>query len=243
MMRIGCRILRLSIVMVLCLVAEAAVAQVVESVNTDRPDQSDGIYTLPKHVFQIENGVTVADATVLNNLMVRYGVTPTTEVRVSVDAGKSGGSNGLLPVTASIKQRIVAERAAIPAITFVGYIGSERLATGSFRGDKTPVELKLAFENTLSERMSMAYNVGTSDWFRDLILTYGLGYSITDNLSSFAEYFALFGHGSYAHNVDVGLLYTASPDFQLDIAGGRAIFDQEPRKFLTVGLSVRLGAR
>ena len=37
-----------------------AVAQNDENLNTDRPDQSEGVYTLPKDQFQIENGLVLA---------------------------------------------------------------------------------------------------------------------------------------------------------------------------------------
>ncbi len=57
------------------------------TINTDRPHQSDGVTTVPIGKFQIEEGVTLAKKTAINNLMVRYGITHSTEIRLLLDAG------------------------------------------------------------------------------------------------------------------------------------------------------------
>ncbi len=49
-----------------CLVGISAFAQT-EAINTDRPDQSDGTYTVPRNVFQIENGLFFANGVALNS--------------------------------------------------------------------------------------------------------------------------------------------------------------------------------
>ena len=55
---------------------------------TDRPDQSDGAYVLPKNLFQFENGLLFNNEGVINNLMVRYGFSNSSEVRIALDYGK-----------------------------------------------------------------------------------------------------------------------------------------------------------
>ncbi len=64
-------------------------------INTDRPDQTDGTYTIPTNTFQIENGVTLSKETIMNNFMLRYGAGKSTELRLGVDAGKEYGLKGL----------------------------------------------------------------------------------------------------------------------------------------------------
>jgi len=214
-------------------------AQSDEPINTDRPDQSDGVYILPKSKLQVENGITIADETLLNNFMLRYGITGSTETRVLLDAGKSEDKNGLLPVTFSIKQRIIKQDKVIPAITFAGYVGFERLSSKDFYGKGVPVELKLAFEHELSEKFSLGYNVGTSDWFKNLNLTCGISYSPVNRFSTFLEYFSTFENSISAHNIDAGILFMVKPNLQLDIAGGRSLFNTRKRMFLTMGISYR----
>ena len=99
----------LSFIFSLFVSANNAIAQV-ESINTDRPDQSDGIYTIPKNTFQLENGITITKQTVINNLMLRYGLTPSTEIRLLLNAGKEFKNKGLLPISLSFKQRIIEQK-------------------------------------------------------------------------------------------------------------------------------------
>ena len=59
-----------------------------DNITTDRPDQSEGSYVVPKNALQIENGITIADEVLQNNFLMRYGVTNSTELRFLADVGK-----------------------------------------------------------------------------------------------------------------------------------------------------------
>ena len=61
-----------------------AVAQNDGNLNTDRPDQSEGVYTLPKGQFQIENGLVFSKEESSDNLMLRYGLITNTELRTAL---------------------------------------------------------------------------------------------------------------------------------------------------------------
>lgn len=91
-------------------------------INTDRPDQSDGVATITFKNFQIEEGINFAQNTFVNDLLLRYGFTKSTELRILIDAGKENHLQGLQPLTFSIKQKIVEQKKLLPAISFVGYI-------------------------------------------------------------------------------------------------------------------------
>ncbi len=209
----------------------------VNNINTDRPDQSDGVYTITKNKLQLENGITVAKETFINNFMLRYGVTPSTEIRILIDAGKEGGISGLKPITFSIKQRVLKQRKIIPAITFVGYVSFEKLASKNFQSNRIPFEVKLAFENELSDKFSLGYNLGTSNNFTDINITMGLSYAPTDKILTFVEYFSTVTTQTTEHNIDFGIMFLVKPQLQLDIACGRSIFNTEERLFATLGVS------
>lgn len=215
-------------------------AQTIEPINTDRPDQGDGAYTLPKGSFQIEEGITIEKESLINNFMLRYGITNGLETRILIDAGKYYSNRGFMPVTLSAKQRIIAQKNVIPAITLVGYIGFEKLASKDFSGNGIPAEIKVAFENELSDKFSIGYNIGTSTWFENCNLTFGVGYSPIDKLTGFVEYFSTLQKGAAAfHNFDLGILYIINQKLQLDIAAGRSLFDKDKRMFFTTGFSYR----
>jgi hypothetical protein len=96
---------------------KSTIAQNSEPINTDRPDQSDGTYVLPKNNFQIEEGILFAKNNFQNNLMLRYGVTKSTEVRCLMDYAKIEASNGIMPLGLSFKQALVKQHKILPAIT------------------------------------------------------------------------------------------------------------------------------
>jgi hypothetical protein len=212
-----------------------------EPINTDRPDQGDGTYTLEANTFQFEEGIVVGENTVINNLLLRYGIADCTELRLGVDAGNIGGSSGIFPLTISAKQRIIEQDGVIPAITLVGYLAYEKLASSKFQGDGFPAEVKLAFQNEINSHFTLGYNIGTSTWLENLITTFGVGYSLVEDISIFVEYFSTFDKDDApAHNLDFGGAYLLNNNLQVDIAAGHSLFDSGNRLFVTAGISVRL---
>lgn len=227
-------------VFLLVAVCQNMFAQTDEPINTDRPDQSDGTYILTRHNVQIENGLLFSEGSVLNNFMLRYGLTNSTEVRLLADAGKADDATGLLPIGLSVKQRIMHQKKIIPAITLVGYLRYEKLASSDFSGDGLPASVLIAFQNDINDHISVGYNVGTSTFSDDLNFTVSAGFSLSEKISIFTEYFSHFEKQFKAnHNVDAGLLYLINNRFQVDIALGAAIFNTEKAQFLTAGVSYR----
>lgn len=229
-------IYHLSFIFSLFVSANNAIAQV-ESINTDRPDQSDGIYTIPKNTFQLENGITIAKQTVINNLMLRYGLTPSTEIRLLLNAGKEFKNKGLLPISLSFKQRIIEQKKIIPAMTLVGYIAFEQLANKDFKGNKLPFEIKMAFENEINNKFSIGYNLGISNQLKNLNLSVAIGYNITDKISTFIEYFSTLSKNGNEHNIDAGIMYVINPKLQVDIAYALPVYGLENKPFGTIGIA------
>ncbi|MCZ2458539.1 MAG: transporter [Chitinophagales bacterium] len=217
-----------------------ASGQTTESIDTDRPDQSDGVFILKKNKFQIENGIVAGDSTLYNDLMLRYGLTGSAELRLDIAAGKAEGQTGLLPLSLSMKQRIINQKKIVPAITIIGYIGFEMLASKNFSGRAFPANIELAFENDITGKITLTYNVRTSVQFNDLFLTTNIGYSTQKRFSFYTEYFADFKKNFLPeHNIDAGVLFLVNNRCQLDIAAGHSLFSGESRSYLTTGISFR----
>lgn len=231
--------------------AYRATSQATEPVNSDRPDQSDGTYTLPKKFYQLETGFTYGKENgsyIFHNTMLRYGLTSKTEFRFLLDYGKSNGETGIMPVGVSIKHQIVSPKGWLPDITAVGYLRLPFLATNNFRPDKIPASLLLAFQNDLSDKLSVGYNFGSSfdgesadnDW----IFTISAGFAPTEVLSFFAEYFSQFSNASKpAHNMDVGAMWLLKNNLQLDMAIGSTLFKDIKNRFITIGVTYRFNRR
>jgi Putative MetA-pathway of phenol degradation len=209
----------------------------IENINTDRPDQSDGVYVLSKGRVQLENGLTLQQETVMNNFMLRWGITNSTEVRLLIDGGKLGGLNGIAPLSFSFKQRIINQKKLAPSITLIGYISCEKIASHNLQSKNISSNFKLAFEKDISSKLSLGQNIGISNDFQDINLTTLAVYGVTDKISTFLEYFATLNNEFAEHNFDTGILAVLKPNLQLDLAIGRAIFDTENRLYTTFGVS------
>lgn len=207
-------------------------AQEMDYINSDRPDYSEGVYIMPKNKWQIENGFTFYKNQVADNLMIRYSILDGTELRFQTDFSKIKNEKlSVDDVIFSFKQRLVEEKNGLPAITLVGYLGYKN-------DEKWGTDVYLAFENTLSERFTLDYNIGSSDYFKTLDITTELIYSPTEKTNFFIEYMGNFSNAKLSHNVDMGVMYIIKPNFQVDIAMGRNIITKNSF-FTTLGASYR----
>ncbi len=222
--------------------------QTTEPINTDRPDQSDGTYTLPRNAYQLETGLTYGkegNHYLLHDIMLRYGLTSKTELRLLVDYGRVNSKTGIMPVGISFKRQIISAHSWIPDISAIGYVRLPMLGTNNFKPDKIPATLLLAFQNDISEKLSIGYNLGSSldgeSTRKNWILTASMGYSSSRIFSFFIEYFSQFTDSARPeHNIDIGAMWLLEDDLQLDIAIGSTIFDSDRNQFITTGISYKL---
>ncbi len=219
---------------IICL---SALVMAQDGIDTDRPDQSDGVATVPKGKFQIEEGVTFGRNTIMNNLMLRYGITNSTEIRLLSDEGREHRISGFQPLTLSVKQKIAEEQGWQPAVSAVGYLIFGKLASRELQANSIETALRLAFENGLSEKFSLGYNIGSSHNFENLDVSAGVSYSPAERWSTFVEYFSTFNGGAPQHNADAGILFGVLPRLQLDLAAGHSLFSPDSRFYVTSGIS------
>jgi len=207
------------------------------TINTDRPDITNGVTTVPFKKFQIENGIYAAKETVLNNLMLRFGISHTTELRLMADAGREQGASGLKPLTISVKQRLLTQEEFIPAISLIADLSLGDCASSDFTDDEYPVNILAAFENQLSQKFSLGYNIGTSHTFDNLDLSLSLSCQVTERTSTFAEYASNLNDEHNNHYAVFGGLFLINSRLQADIAMGKALSDTTPGFFTTIGIS------
>lgn len=208
-------------------------AQQESYINADRPDQSEGIYVLPKSLFQVEDGFLFSNETLSNNFMLRYGVLKKMEVRVEADF-QLGRVNRFEcdEVVLSTKYHLLEGKGWLPNITAAGYLSYQTRPEATISPNWTMV-----FEYEFTPRISFVGNVGQNNQFTNWLFTAELDCVILDNLGFFVEYFA--NTSAPKHNVDCGIMYAIKPRFQLDLAAGRTIFSDEPNYFGIVGFSYR----
>ena len=229
------------------LMCQCICAQSTAPINTDRPDQSDGTYTLQKKTYQLETGFVFGkniDTYFLHSTMLRYGITSSTEIRLLFDYGTVGTETGIFAPGISVKQHLLPQKRWLPEITAVGYIRFPYLATDNYKTDSPAATFLFAFQNTISDKFSIGYNLGATldgdHAYKNWIVTTSVGYSPAEKVSFFLEYFSSFENVlKPSNNLDAGVLWLVKDNFQIDLALGTTIAQEQKNRFVTTGLSYR----
>jgi hypothetical protein len=100
-------------------------------------------------------------------------------------------------------------------------------------------------QHTLSEKMSLSYNLGAEwDGFSaepTFLYTLTTGYSITEKLGSYIELFGFAPQNNKAnHSFDGGITYLINNNFMLDLSSGFGITKNAPDYYVAVGFSFRI---
>lgn len=269
-MRLETVLLRLRTVMILCCLLGAGAAAHAESeLVTDRPDQTESAVTVAPGVFQLElgwtqtrddeDGVSVESWEAPGTLL-RIGLAERVELRLGwtgfvdqeVEIGRREASvDGLGDAEIGAKILLAEERGGRPQMAVL--VGtSVPVGDDAFTSDRFDPALRLALSHTLSERLSLGYNLGVGleseelDGERHTLSTYlytvALGIGLSERWGAFVE---LYGdlpgsaEGDDAHAFDGGLTYLLHDRLQLDLAAGVGLSDAAADHFIGLGLSVR----
>ena len=228
---------------------------------TDRPDATEASSTVGKGVLQIEAGglydsykentIQVENYT-YNTTLVRYGILDNLELRLGWDfvegITKVNGqklpnvTSGLSPLLLGVKIDIAEEKNGMPEIAFIGHVFPLFSAARDYRPESTGIDFRFSLSHTLSEKSSIAYNLG-AQWGNDspeaaAIYTVAYGYSITDTFGMYAELYGDLPEDSSAnHYWDAGFTYLVSSDLQLDTYFGTSITEGQD---ILIGLGASL---
>lgn len=199
--------------------------------TADRPGASTGPSVVSKGVIQWEQGVQydgdgAKGSFTFSNTLFRYGLFDGVELRLSGDAFSynSFGSwkSAFSGVGIGTKIHCCDEQGAVPAISVLADFQIPGTGTNGFAVENFTPSFYLLFENTLSDNLSLGYNVG-AEWDGFIpspvaFLAVGLGYSVTDNLDCFVESYNYLAKGGNAYCADFGLNYMVARKVQVDVA-------------------------
>jgi hypothetical protein len=131
--------------------------------------------------------------------MLRYGVNQQLELRLGTEFYQSdmrGISynykiSGFNPLQTGIKLHVQEEKKWIPQITFLGSIQWAKLASKNLQLNKNHAYFRLMFQNTLSPKFFLLYNLGMNFNNDDNQLVYSamMGFVPTKKLTFFLESF------------------------------------------------------
>jgi len=222
-------------------------------INTDRPDQSDGTHIVEKYLTQIETGLQFSKfdeaTTGFDNVtLIRFGVTRRFEVRLLNQYSVVNDSNrtsGFRPLTISFKNQLCVQKGLLPKITLVSYFRLPFTISPAFKGEHLGYTFTFAGRHDLTPKMKIYSNLGIN---RDqestdisYLATLEANYNVTDQLSTFIEYFGNYAaHSSSTNGMDIGFIYAFKNNFAVDLAVGSPTMNLGLNRFVSFGISARL---
>jgi hypothetical protein len=257
--------MRTSFIIVLFLSTAFVKAQdVVPELITDRPDQTESATVVPHKSLQIETGFLIEnDKTDLikqksfayNTTLLRYGLLKNFEIRLGleylgekIDIKNTDTTNtfsGLSPIYTGFKVKIADEDGWKPEMAFLGGLVLPFTANDGFKPEYSAANIRFSFAHTLSNSLSLVYNLGVEldgeTAVPGYFYSFAIGIGLNDNLGMFLEVFGLVSEeGDSEHLFDAGLTYLILPNFQFDISGGLGLNDNSTDNFISVGFTYRL---
>jgi hypothetical protein len=236
----------------------------VPDIITDRPDQTESAAIVPLSMLQVETGfVYEGDETdfvertntTFNTTLLRYGLFKNAELRMGMEyleesmkiksAGLSSSVIGFGPLYTGIKVKITEEKGAVPEMAILGSLTWPATADENLKPSYVAPAMRLAFAHTLSENLSLGYNLG-AEWNGEVpdasyYYSLALGIGLTSKIGAFVEsYGFLYEEFKPDHKADAGFTYLLSRNFQIDLSGGIGLSEISPDYFVGFGLSYRI---
>ena len=227
-------------------------------IATDRPDQTECPFIVPKGYFQAENGLfyekTDANShtAAYPSVLWKYGISDNFELRLITEYVSEKRINdtgkGFTPITVGFKVRLMEEKGILPKTSFIGHLAVPTLASKAFRADFYAPSFRFTMQHTLSDKLLLAYNLG-AEWDgitpeTTFIYTVTTGLSLTEKLGAYVELYGFTPQNQSAdHRFDGGLTYLISNNVMMDVSGGVGLSQNAPSYFVSLGLSYRFKMR
>jgi hypothetical protein len=230
-------------------------------IQTDRPDQTEASSVIPLGSLQVEvgllrqkdskNGQTTVDY-LYPTALFRYGILERLELRLIAgyhrttgpDDGDTPNARGLDAIAVGTKIYVAEENGPFPEIAFIGHLTFPS-GSSAFKPAYVAPDFRLSFAHTLSDKLSLGYNVGY-EWDGDSpsgsgIYTLAVGTALGERWGAYAE---LFGekpeHGKWRHSADAGFTFSPRYNLQFDISAGVGLNKKAPDYYLSTGFSFRV---
>lgn len=227
-------------------------------ITTDRPDFTEASSTVGLGVAQLEMGYTftrnaATDAHSWGEPLLRVGVLANwLELRAAVfpvSVASDGTDSGTEDLYLGTKLWLTQQSGWLPEVSLMPQM---TVPTGSsaFTADRVLPGVNLLYGWDICEDFSIAgstqYNRAIGDMgsaYDEWAQSATVGMSITDNIGSYTEWFAIFPSGNAAvsseHYINGGLTFRFNDDVQFDLRIGKGLTDASDDYFAGVGISLR----
>ena len=235
--------------------AQEKVTDTLESIATDRPDQTETPDVVPFKYFQMETGFNIeseeGELHFINpTILWKVGIFKSTELRLITDVSSQKDSTGkykvgLAPIEIGFKTAICEEHKFRPKISFIAHMAIPYLSTKNQRTKYFAPNFRFTLEHTLKKNISLGYNVGM-EWngnspYPSFIYTIVNGFDLTDKWYLYYEFFGDIPLKEIStHTFDAGIAYLIKDNMQVDLSAGMQVFPFAKGWYASLGYSVRL---
>ena len=226
-----------------------------QTIETDRPDQTETPALVPLKHFQLESGFNIEKTDgqftyVHPTMLWKVGILRSTELRLITEVittQDTAGTwrTGLAPVQLGFKTAICEEKKGRPRISFIGHIAVPPFSSKSQRTKYVAPNFRFVLDHSLTDKISLGYNAGMEwDGFSPqpaFIYTIANGYDLSDKWYFYYEFFGDFPVGERSnHSFDMGLAWLIRNNLQADISGGFQLYPFVKSWYTALGFSVLL---
>jgi Putative MetA-pathway of phenol degradation len=247
---------------ILLLFSKALIGQNIESIATDRPDQTECANIVPVGFFQLENGFSIEknnynglktrEVTYFSSLL-KYGISKRIELRLIVENSKieqkSGAekfiAKGLNPVQFGFKTNLFHANGLLPETSLIAHIGFPKLASQSKGQAKLSPNFRFTMQHQVTEKATLAYNIG-AEWDGDTqqgaaIYTLTTSRSLADKIGAYIEFYGFLSKAFPSqHNFDGGFTMLLKDNILIDISASKGLIASATGNYISLGLSFRL---
>jgi hypothetical protein len=229
-------------------------SQSIAPLATDRPDQTECPFIVPKGYIQAENGLTyekinaVSKAMAHPSILWKYGISENIEFRLITEFVSekefSIEKTGLTPITVGFKTKIAEEKGLLPLISFIGHLSIPNWASEDMKANYYAPSFRFTMQHTVSDKFTIAYNLG-AEWDGEtpqptFIYTLTSGCSLTEKLGIYVELYGFAPQQQRAdHRFDGGFTYLITPNVMVDVSGGLGLTENAPECYMALGFSYR----
>jgi len=228
-----------------------------DEIETDRPDQTETVAIVPKGHFQMENGFQHtqsdrgASELMLPTSLSKFGISDRLELRLITNLiynrVADSAAIGLEPIVLGVKVNIWKEKGLLPEFSLIAQAQLPKVASKNLQTKHVAPEIQLLFENTISDNISIGYNMD-AEWDGISVnpeyeYTISPSYKFTDQLKGYLESFGYFPFRQHAdHWIDGGLIFLINKNVQIDIAGAYELSSHQHfhQYYETLGFSFRI---
>ena len=228
-------------------------------IDTDRPDQTESAFLVPKNWLQFEAGFNFQKNSIdekeflTPTLLSKYGLSKRIEIRLITTIKTNstlqipfGTTNvtGLDVTEIGAKIALFEERNYLPKTSFIFHLGIPAFSSAKFKPDRIAPNFRFTMQHSLSENTAIGYNLGC-EWdgiSRNpvYIYTITLGHNFEQKWYGYIEAFGgLKKELTAEHNLDGGIAYYISNNCKVDISSGFGLTHTAPRWYIALGGSVK----